>query len=129
MLMKDALLVLLGALISCGTTWFLELLRYRREEKLYYKRKKEEAYIEMQDFLVDCCAHWNELKTGYVSVDIRLKYNSIRTKAHIYSKKEIVDEFYSLAIELITGKRSDNYSDRNDALIVMIKEDLKIEDK
>ncbi len=120
--MKEALLVLLGALISCGTTLFLEWLRYRREEKLYYKRKKEEAYVEMQDFLVDCCAHWNELKTGYVSVDIRLKYNSIRTKAHIYAKRDITDEFYDIANSLMTGKR-DNYSDRNDALIVMIKED------
>ncbi len=126
--MKEALLVLLGALISCGTTLFLEWLRYRREEKLYYKRKKEEAYIEMQDFLVDCCAHWNELKTGYVSVDIRLKYNSIRTKAHIYAKRDITDEFYDIANSLMTGKR-EHCNDRNDKLIAMIKEDLKIEDK
>lgn len=38
--MKEFLLVLLGALISCGTTWFLDWLKSGREEKAYYRRKK-----------------------------------------------------------------------------------------
>ena len=39
--MKEVLLVLLGAFISCATTWLLDWLRCNREEKIHHKRMKE----------------------------------------------------------------------------------------
>lgn len=127
--MKEVLLILLGALISCGTTWFLDLIKFNREEKLYFKRKREETYLEMQDFITDLNAHWNELKNKFLNNDLRLKYNALRSKAHTYCKKEIVNYFYGIANDLMTGNRKDDLQERMDNFINMIRSDLKIEDK
>ena len=127
--MKEVLLILLGALISCGTTWFLDLIKFNREEKLYFKRKREETYLEMQDFITDLNAHWNELKNKFLNNDLRLKYNALRSKTHTYCKKEIVDYFYERANDLMTGNRKDDLQERMDNFINMIRSDLKIEDK
>ena len=127
--MKEVLLILLGALISCGTTWFLDLIKFNREEKLYFKRKREETYLEMQDFITDLNAHWNELKNKFLNNDLRLKYNALRSKTHTYCKKEIVDYFYGRANDLMTGNRKDDLQERMDNFINMIRSDLKIEDK
>lgn len=127
--MKEAILIIIGALISSGTTWFLDWIKCNREEKLYYKRKREETYIEMQDYITDLNAHWAELKNKYLSNELRLKFNALRGKAHIYGKKEITDLFYDIASDLMTGKKETNYQERNDTLLNMIKQDLTIEDK
>ena len=79
---------LIGAFVSCGTTFLLDLIKCNREEKTYYKRKREETYIEMQDFLTELNAHWHELRVHNISNTIRIAYNSLRGKAHIYAKKE-----------------------------------------
>ena len=71
--MKDILLVLIGAIISCGTTFFLDWIKCGREEKIYYKRKREETYIEMQDYITDLNAHWNEVKNKFLNNDLRLR--------------------------------------------------------
>lgn len=126
--MKEVLLVLLGAFISCATTWLLDWLRCNREEKIHHKRMKEEVYVEMQDFVVECCAHWRDIKTGRLSNDIRIRYNNIRSKAHIYGKKEIVDKFYDIADDMMHGKNTEELGNGNDELIKMIQKDLNIKD-
>ncbi len=126
--MKEIILVLLGAIISCGTTWFLDFIKSNRDEKLHYKRKREETYLEMQDLLVDYFAHWNEVKVGRINQDLRIRYNNLRSKAHIYAKKEITDAFYDIANNIMSGEIQEDYAERNDRLIQMIKDDLKIED-
>ena len=126
--MKEVLLVLLGAIISCGTTWFLDFLRYKREERNYYKRKKEETYIEMQKFITDCMGHWHEVRNGHICGELRIKYNNLRPNAHIYANQTITDEFYDLASDMMTGKNKDTYNERNNHLINSIRKDLKIED-
>lgn len=127
--MKEVLLILFGAVISCGTTAFLDFVRHNRDEKSYYKRKKEEVYLEMQDFITDLNAHWKELRVSQVNNDIRNKYNALRAKAHIYGKKETVDVFYDLANDLMAGKPDENYQTRDSNFICMVKKDLKIEDE
>ena len=126
--MKEVLLVLLGAIISCGTTWFLDFLRYKREERNYYKRKKEETYIEMQKFITDCMGYWHEVRNGHICGELRIKYNNLRPNAHIYANQTITDEFYDLASDMMTGKNKDTYNERNNHLIDSIRKDLKIED-
>ena len=127
--MKEIICIILGALISCGTTFFLDLIKCGREEKIYYKRKREETYIEMQDFLTDLNAHWAELKKHLLNNDLRLKYNALRSKAHTYCKKEIVDYFYDIANDLMTGEIGNDLQERVDNFIGMIRQDLKIEEK
>ena len=126
--MKDILLVLIGAIISCGTTFFLDWIKCGREEKIYYQRKREETYIEMQDSITDLNAHWNEVKNKFLNNDLRLKYNALRSKSHTYCKKEIVDYFYEIASDLMTGNRKDDLQDRMDSFINMVRCDLKIEE-
>lgn len=126
--MKEAILIIIGALISCGTTFLLDCIKFNREEKIYYKRKKEEAYLEMQDFITDLTAHWKELKSNYLSNELRLKYNALRSKAHLYGKKETVDIFYELATDLMTGKHDETYQKRNLDFINLIKEELNIKE-
>lgn len=126
--MKEFLLVLLGAIISCGTTWFLDFLRYRREEKIYYKRKKEETYIKMQKLITDFMGRWNEVKQGHICKELRIKYNDIRPEAHIYANQSITDEFYNFVNDLLKGVNKDGYNKRNDFLIEAIRKDLKIKD-
>jgi hypothetical protein len=126
--MKEAILIIVGALISCGTTFFLDWIKCTREEKRYYKRKREETYVEMQDYITDLNAHWAEVKNNYLSTELRLKYNALRSKSHIYGKKDITELFYGLTSDLMAGKRECNYQERNEQLINMIKQDLKIEE-
>lgn len=37
--------VIVGSVISAGFTWFIEWRKSKSEEKIYLKRKQEEAYI------------------------------------------------------------------------------------
>lgn len=120
--------VLIGAFISCFTTFCLDWIKFNREEKIYYKRKKEETYIEMQKFITDCMGHWHEVKNGHICGELRIKYNNLRPNAHIYANQTITDEFYDLASDMMTGKNKETYDERNNHLIDAIRKDLKIED-
>ena len=45
--------VIIGAVLTAGFTWFIEYLRAKREEKLYLKRKREEAYLSALEVFFD----------------------------------------------------------------------------
>lgn len=45
--------VIIGAILTAGFTWFIEFLRARRDEKLYLKRKREEAYLSALEVFFD----------------------------------------------------------------------------
>ena len=124
--------VLIGAFISCFTTFCLDWIKFNREEKIYYKRKKEETYIEMLDIITNYCANLNYMKkTKSLGLERRREFNAIRTKASLYANKKIADDFYNLMATLfdeILGNGSFNDKKRQE-LTDNIKKDLKIEDK
>ena len=93
--MKEAILIIIGALISCGTTCFLDWLKFGREEKVYYRRKREETYLEMIDNIdtficADIAQHFqldNAIKLSEIGNDIRAK---AKLYARIYEIKSIL---------------------------------------
>lgn len=129
--MKEAILIIIGALISCGTTCFLDWLKFGREEKVYYRRKREETYLEMIDNIdtficADIAQHFqldNATKLSEIG-------NDIRAKAKLYAKKEIASEYYSLMRDLIEdNKGGDGFTFAKwDKLVSDIKEDLNIKE-
>lgn len=129
--MKEFLLVLLGALISCGTTWFLDWLKSGREEKAYYRRKKEETYLEMLEnidavFGATISKHF-QLEDN---IETKTTTNSLRARASLYVKKQIADDYYSLMNNLYednNGKNGFTFA-KWDKLISDIRKDLNIKD-
>lgn len=129
--MKEAILIIIGALISCGTTCFLDWLKFGREEKVYYRRKREETYLEMIDNIdtficADIAQHFqldNATKLSEIG-------NDIRAKAKLYAKKEIASEYYRLMRDLIEdNKGGDGFTFAKwDKLVSDIKEDLNIKE-
>lgn len=120
--------VIIGAIISSITTFFLDWLKFNRDEKAYYKRKKEEAYIEMQDLIADYYAHIDEMKkTNTINKELRIRYNNIRSKSHIYVDKKISEKFYDVinsVIGEVVGKEQFK-QDEWDKLTEDMRKDLK----
>lgn len=123
--MKDVLLILFGALISCGTTAFLDWIRFERDENIYNKRKKEEAYVAMLDFMTEFFAKSHTIRqTNSVSNELRIKINGLKTKGYLYLNKKFVDEYYQVIIDM-TEKEVE--ADKMDNLYSYARKDLGIE--
>lgn len=129
--MKEVLLVLLGAFISCGTTWLLDWLKSEREEKAYYRKKKEETYLEMiENIDTFICADIIQRFQPDNATNLSEIGNDIRAKAKLYAKKEIASEYYRLMRDLIEdNKGGDGFTFAKwDKLVSDIKEDLNIKE-
>lgn len=129
--MKEVLLVLLGAFISCGTTCFLDWLKFCREEKAYYRRKREETYLEMLEsiddiFDVRISKHFQPDK----QVDIKESSANFSARIRLYCKKDIADYYHRLMTKLIEdNKGGDGFTFAKwDKLVSDIKEDLNIKE-
>lgn len=123
--------VIIGAILSSVLTMLVDWLKFCRDENIYYKRKKEETYVEMEDLITDYCAHISEIKKiNTINKELREKYNHIRTKAHIYAKKNIADKFYNLLNNIMLEAQGikDVDVDEWDKLTCDIKKDLGIKD-
>ena len=127
--MKEVLLVLLGAFISCGTTWLLDWLKSEREEKAYYRKKKEETYLEMiENIDTFICADIIQRFQPDHATNLSEIGNDLRAKSKLYAKKEIASEYYRLMRDLIEdNKGGDGFTFAKwDKLVSDIKEDLNI---
>lgn len=129
--MKEFLLVLLGALISCGTTWFLDWLKFDREEKTYYRRKREETYLEMLEN-IDAVFNATISKHFQIenNIDTKKTTNSLRAKAKLYVKKQVADNYHSLMANLYEDNNGENgfTFTKWDRLVSDIRNDLNIKD-
>lgn len=130
--MKDALLVLLGALISCGTTLFLDWLKFGREDGVYYRKKREETYLEMLEILEN--VFWvKTFEHIHCTPDIDLKETTdkLNAKAQLYVKKQIADDYHKLITDLYrnnNGEKGFTFS-KWEKLVSDIRKDLNIKDK
>ena len=50
--MKEAILIIIGALISCGTTFFLDWIKSKREERIRIRQKREDIYLRFYRLVV-----------------------------------------------------------------------------
>lgn len=119
--MKEVLLILLGASISCGTTFFIDWIKFKRDEKTYFKRKKEEAYNK---FSMIC---------------IKLKLLETINQEEINNDKtfnELTNSVAQLAIyapsviknKICRYKLKDFNEKKLEEMIELFRKDLKIED-
>ena len=129
--MKEAILIIIGALISCGTTCFLDWLKSGREEKAYYRRKREETYLEMLEsiddiFDVRISKHFQPDKP----VNIKKSTANFSARIRLYCKKDIADYYHRLMTKLIEySKDKDGFTFAKwDKLVSDIKEDLNIKE-
>ena len=131
--MKDILLVLIGAIISCGTTFFLDWIKCGREEKIYYKRKREEVLLSSINYIHDLYAKLDiyRQRKDFPNSE-REKHNLMLAQVKMYTAKKIQTKFYSImshVIGNINGVNAKADETLVDDYIKIIKQDLKIEDK
>lgn len=129
--MKEVLLVLLGALISCGTTWFLDWLKFGREEKMYYRRKKEETYLEMLaniDTLFGAKISENFQLDG--NIDTIKTSDNLNARIRLYCNKNIADNYHHLMTQLYENSKDENgfKFSKWDKLVSDIRNDLNIKE-
>ncbi len=123
--------VIIGGFLTAIFAFMNNRINYNMEESRYFKRKKEETYIEMEDLITDYCAHLPEMtKTHAIPVELRTRYNNIRSKALIYAKKKISDKFYEILNKIMLDTTSIYKIDKEkiDDLTYEIKKDLGIKD-
>ena len=124
--------VLIGAFISCFTTFCLDWIKFNREEKIYYKRKKEETYIRMLDIITNNLACLESMKkTKIWEVERKREINAFKSKADLYAKKKIADDFYNILSNMLGEAIGDETFDKSkvDKLVEDIRKDLNFEDK
>ena len=87
--------VIIGAVLTAGFTWFIEYLRAKRDEKLYVKRKREEVYLKLYDFLMRLEKDIRIRKNNYMSEETKNYYNNLEMQT-IWASNEVSEKFYDL---------------------------------
>lgn len=129
--------VIVGSVITAGFTYLLESLRFSREEKLYFKRKKEETYLEMQDVVTELLTNILIIcKNKKIADEITDKTNRVRSKVDLYCEQEVADEYKEIIKEFIGITLAEmkvspmdfvtKLGNRPNELIANMKEDLGI---
>lgn len=92
--------IILGALLTGGFNWLLDLFRNRREHKRHIRFRQEETYLEALGVLQEYCEYAH-------SIDIREtksaneKLKIIQLKMGVFASKKISSE-YNKIVSAIT---------------------------
>ncbi len=117
--------VIVGAIATGIITLLSDIIKFNRDETIYYKRKREEIYLEMQKFIIECESITNS--SDHINVE---KFNDINAKAKIYLKHDVSVEFYSLISNMFDTIAKDRCFSKEACkkFTKQIRKDLKIED-
>lgn len=130
--MKEVLLVLLGAFISCGTTWLLDWLKFCREERVHVMRNRETTYIELLEYITHTNANKKLMIERREFPDTeKAKYNNILVKCKLYATEKIANDFYTLMGIIIQDINSGEYTNTKamyDNLFIEVRKELDIKD-
>lgn len=129
MLMKDALLVLLGALISCGTTWFLDSLRFKREVKIKNREMRKDVYQALYEFFI---ATYKFRNNDIKKEDIKnYNYVELETKVELFASKEFKEKLIGFVEQKSEDERTIEFLTKDEIGVLqgIIRKDLMIEDK
>lgn len=114
--------VTLGAMLTFFMTVITDCLRNRREEKVFNRRKRLEAYLEVFKILNDYLAHLDAMKTDPILYrEFLLKINRMNVLNGIFASKRFeraIKKYVSL-----TEKGNISIRDRESFLNVM-RQDL-----
>lgn len=103
--------VIIGAILTALFTWFIEFLRAKREEKLYIKRKREEVYVKLYDFLMRLEKDIRIRKNTYMSEETKNYYNNLEMQT-IWASNKVSEKFYDLC-EALCQSANDYKKDVN----------------
>lgn len=93
--------VIIGAVLTAGFTWFVEYLRAKREEKLYLKRKKEEAYLSALEVFLDTMNIVDDEKWAQ-------NIKSTSAKIALYLPNDDMEEFTKIIVAIRAGNVSND---------------------
>lgn len=114
--------VVIGVLITSIITGISDAIKYNREEEIYYKRKKEEAYIKCINFITNI--EFSENKTNCKGITHE-NIIQMLTELKLYASYNIYNKFEYLAHDIINQQSSIN-RDKIDEFITLLRNDLKI---
>lgn len=116
--------VVIGVLITSIITGISDAIKYNREEEIYYKRKKEEAYIKCINFITNI--EFSESKTNCKGITHE-NIIQMLTELKLYASYNIYNKFEYLAHDIIKQQSSIN-RDKIDEFITLLRNDLNIKD-
>ena len=122
--------VLIGAFISCFTTFCLDWIKFNREEKIYYKRKKEETYISICALIYKLIGSQGNYVNNSNKERFYEQIMNLAVNLEIYASKKVYDLFAKKIIKELNPNTKYNVSDetiRN--FINLIKEDLNFKER
>lgn len=90
--------IILGAVLTGGFTWFIEISKSSKDEKLYLKRKREALYQKMYDFSMRYEKDIRTKKNIWMSKDTKDLWNTIQVDS-IFGSQKTMDWFYDLYAE------------------------------
>lgn len=126
---KDFSLVLLGALISCGTTWFLDSLRFKREVKIKNREMRKDVYQALYEFFI---ATYKFRNNDIKKEDIKnYNYVELETKAELFASNEFNKTLVNFVMQKPEHERTIEFLSKDEigTLQGIIRKDLMIEDK
>lgn len=126
---KDFLLVLLGALISCGTTWFLDGLRFKREVKIKNREMRKDVYQALYEFFVTTY----KLRNNDIKKEDIKNYNyvELQTKVELFASNEFKEKLIGFVEQKPEHERTIEFLTKDEIGVLqgIIRKDLMIEDK
>ena len=87
--MKEAFFMFLGAFVTTGFTFLLNLYDSKREDKIHLRGKREELYMELYDFLMK---YNSQPQKDSIPRELAIFSNEIQVKMIFASEK--VSKFY-----------------------------------
>ena len=127
--------IILGAILTGGFTWFCDWHRFKREEKIYLKRKREALYQKMYDFSMRFEKDIRTKKMPKMSQGTKDCWNEIQIES-IFGKHSTMEFFYDLYEDLqnnleISQNISELIRENNKRILefyALIKNELGIKD-
>ena len=91
--------IILGSLLTCGLTLLCDNLRFKRDEKIYLKRKRESLYQKMYDFSMRFEKDIRTKKSIIMSKGTKDLWNEIQIES-IFGRQATMECFYDLYEDL-----------------------------
>lgn len=119
--------VIIGALLTGGFTWVLDLLRDKREYQIKFKEKRQETYLLAIDALLEYSMYVQNNLTELVPKGIQ-KLNSLQAYIGLYASGKISDEYYKIIEQIRTIRDKESIRLQIVKFTKNIKQELGIKD-
>ncbi len=93
--------VLVGSIITTLFTWFLDYLKNGREEKGYFRRRKEEVYVQALDLFmaIPIDSNWGQ---SDLSENVKKRMFGLCPMINFYASEKIKDKYFRILNEILS---------------------------